>query len=191
MEALKLKAQFKVIVYPIILAIWVLTGTRAMAQCQNSTTPSCGVYATCFEATCKCEASQYPYFISYGKKYCERFLASTDWSQAGAAWRDKTLVCLQEKIAPILPQNPALCNCQSLKAAAFQIHVTCYTQPGASVCDLSVGDWSTIYQIIDNHDLFGDPDGRAQMLAVAQICVTRRPDGPIKDVLNKIIAALR
>ena len=162
----------------------------AHAQCVSTPHPSCGVYQTCFEATCKCENSPYPYFISYGKKYCERFLASTIWSAAGADWRDKTLVCLQEKIVPELPDDSALCDCKSLKATAFKIHVACYTQPGASICDLDVSDWTTIYGIIDNHDLFVDPDGRAQMLSVAKICNGAQPDGPVKNLLNKVIKAL-
>lgn len=165
--------------------------SSAAAQCKSSAAPSCAVYSSCFEARCKCENSKYPYFISYGKKYCERFLASTGWSQAGATWRDKTLICLQDKIVPILPDDAILCNCEALKAAAFKIHVACYTQPSASVCDLGIGDWATIYGIIDNHDLFRDPDGRAQTLAVLQICVNNRPDGLVKDILNKIINSLQ
>jgi len=158
--------------------------------CKHSYT-SCEVYDTCLEARCKCESSLFPYFISYGKKYCERFLASTNWSSSGASWRDKTLVCLQEKIVLMLPTNALPCDCKALKAAAFQIHVACYTQPNASVCDLGLGDWITIYKIIDNHDLFADPDGRAQMLAVARICGSNHPDGPLKDIFNKIINALK
>lgn len=165
--------------------------SSAAAQCKSSAAQSCAVYSSCFEARCKCENSKYPYFISYGKKYCERFLASTGWSQAGATWRDKTLICLQDKIVPILPDDAILCNCEALKAAAFKIHVACYTQPSASVCDLGIGDWATIYGIIDNHDLFRDPDGRAQTLAVLQICVNNRPDGLVKDILNKIINSLQ
>ncbi len=168
-----------------------LSIVSAAARCQSSTTPSCSIYETCFEATCKCELSDYPYFISYGKKYCERFLGSNSWSDAGKVWRDKTLLCLQERIAPILPDDAALCDCKALKDAAFKIHVACYTQAGASVCDLGLGDWATIYGIINNYDLFIDSDGRSQMLAVAQICVNNRPDGPIKDVLNKIIRAVQ
>src|SRR6516164_3653077 len=85
---------------------------------------------------------------------------------------------------PILPDGAAPCDCKALKTAAFQIHVACYTQPGASVCDLGLSDWVTIYHIIDNRDLFSDPDSKAQILAVAHICVNNRPDGPIKFILN-------
>jgi hypothetical protein len=173
------------------LGIGSFSVVSAAAQCQSSATPSCAVYKTCFEATCKCETSPYPYFISYGKKYCERFLASNNWSEAGKMWRDRTLVCLQEKIVAILPDSVALCDCKALKSAAFKIHVACYTQTGASVCDLGLGDWATIYGIIDKHDLFTDPEGRVQMLAVAQICVESQHDGPIKDILNKIINILQ
>ncbi len=173
------------------LVLCLLNISPVLAQCVSTATPSCKVYDTCFEATCKCESSLFPYFISYGKKYCERFLASTNWSSSGASWRDKTLVCLQEKIVLMLPTNGLPCDCKALKAAAFQIHVACYTQPNASVCDLGLGDWITIYKIIDNHDLFADPDGRAQMLAVARICGSNHPDGPLKDIFNKIINALK
>ena len=54
------------------------------------------------------------------------------------------------------------------------------------MCDLGLSDWVTIYHIIDNRDLFSDPDSKAQILAVAHICVNNRPDGPIKVILNKI-----
>ncbi|MFB6451227.1 hypothetical protein [Bradyrhizobium tunisiense] len=177
---------FLIVSSPIILPV----AQPAMAQCASTPHPSCGVYQTCFEATCKCEKSQYPYFISYGKKYCERFLASTSWTAAGAKWRDKTLLCLQERIVPVLPDSPGWCDCKSLKATAFQIHVACYTQPGTSVCDLGKSDWWTILKIVDARDLFVDPDGRAQMLAVAKICAGNRPDGPVKDIVQKVIKAL-
>ena len=189
MHAYRFEISFRLI--GCLAVAWILSIGPVAAQCSSSQTPSCAIYDTCFEKTCGCENSQYPYFISYGKKYCERFLISASWSPVGATWRDKTLVCLQERILPVLPDSAALCDCKALKTAAFQIHVACYTQPGASVCDLGLSDWVTIYHIIDNRDLFSDPDSKAQILAVAHICVNNRPDGPIKVILNKIIDSLQ
>src|SRR5436309_1041028 len=73
----------------------------ASAQCSNSIKPSCGVYATCFAKYCPCNGSD-EYFLTYGKKYCEKFLGLATFSAEGVKWRDKTLVCLQEAIVPRL-----------------------------------------------------------------------------------------
>jgi hypothetical protein len=78
--------------------------------CTSSAKPSCAVYSTCFERVCNCEATEDRYFISYGKKYCDRFLDATQLSAAGQRWRDRTLVCLQEKIVPHLPLSSGQSN---------------------------------------------------------------------------------
>ena len=58
-----------------------------------------------------------------------------------------------------------------MRQFAFQTHVACYTQPGASVCDLNLQDYKKIYDIIDvGDDLFRDSYGRKQMRDVLTIC---------------------
>ena len=87
------------------LAITVISPNTAIAQCVNPVHPSCGVYDTCFSKLCDCSGSQYEYFTSYGKKYCQIFLDLPGLSQKGMAWRDATLRCLQETIVPLLPPD--------------------------------------------------------------------------------------
>ena len=107
--------------------------TEAAAQCQSNAQLSCAVYNTCVDKYCPCENTNDGYFLRYGKKYCDRFLAGTGWSDRGKKWRDQTLLCLQEKIVPRLSivEHPT-CDCRAMKQFAFETHVECYTQKGAS-----------------------------------------------------------
>jgi hypothetical protein len=163
----------------------------ALPQCLSSAKPSCAVYSDCFERTCNCEATPDRYFISYGQKYCQRFLGTDRLSAAGNRWREKTLVCLQEKIVPHLPTNSGKCDCGSLKRLAIASHVECYTQPGASICDLGPEDWKEIYNIVDREDM----DSR-EMLGVAQICLGKMqrdasPSGVARTLVERVIARLQ
>lgn len=155
------------------------------AQCASTANLSCGVYETCSEKYCPCEQTEHGYFIRYGKKYCERFLASSGWTEAYDNWRDKTLLCLQERIVPKLDiiEFP-VCDCKAMKEHAFKTHVECYTQPGSSICDLPVADYLTIYNIIDNEDILGDEYAKAQFKAVMDIC---KNDGSTDDQVLKLI----
>ena len=103
------------------------------------------------------------YFISYGRKYCDRFLNETGWSAAGKQWRDETLLCLQKSIvAKLSLQSPTTCNCREMKEFAFQTHINCYTQNAASVCKLPIADWRKIVGIFDTAD-FIDSYGARQV----------------------------
>lgn len=151
----------------------------AIAQCASAASPSCAVYSSCFERYCPCSGPS-NYFTNYGLKYCRRFLMEDGWSDAGRRWRDRTLVCLQEAIVPHLPIGaPATCNCDEMRDLAYNSHVQCYTQPGASVCDLPASDVRRIWEIVDSGDLF-DAYGLRQMAAVVAICLgiasSSRPD---------------
>ena len=141
------------------------------AQCRNTTTPSCDVYASCFAKYCPC-SGQSEYFLSYGKKYCERFLASNKLSEAGKKWRNATLRCLQEKIIPRLDisEHPT-CNCSAMRQYALDTHVSCYTEPEASICKLS-WDIFLIPTIPDLKDVFSK-EGWATMCAIGRVCVTQ------------------
>jgi hypothetical protein len=166
-----------------------LSAAVASAQCMNDAHLSCAVYNTCFDKYCPCENSPDGYFIRYGKKYCDRFLASTGWSQKGNKWRDQTLRCLQERIVPKLSivEHPT-CDCKAMKNFAFQTHVECYTQPAASVCELDLADYKKIYDIIDiGDDLFGDPYGRKQMRDVLMICKNDQNSSIPPAVMSLII----
>jgi len=155
-------------------------------ECMSSAKPSCNVYDRCFERMCNCEVTPDRYFISYGKKYCERFLYGIQLSSAGQRWRDETLVCLQETIVPHLPLNSAQCSCRELKTIAFRAHVTCYTQPDASICDLGPDDWLKIHDIIDKEDVRMD-----EMLAVARICLGKKMrDASVRSIVQRLVEQL-
>jgi len=57
----------------------------------------CSFYRECVEASISCEGTSYPYAISYGEKYCNRFQdINPRMSDKGQKWLDSTMVCLQE-----------------------------------------------------------------------------------------------
>lgn len=151
---------------------WAPEMAASSAQCVNTAKPSCVVYAACFERYCPCERTEFGYFLRYGKKYCDRFLERSDWSEKGKKWRDATLICLQERIVPKLEISARpTCDCRAMKNFAFQTHVECYTQAEASVCSLEESDYLKIYKILDvKDDLLGDSYGRRQMREVLKIC---------------------
>ena len=147
----------------------------ALAQCQNAATPSCGVYKSCFAKQCPCSGAD-EYFVTYGEKYCKAFLGNASLSSEGQKWRDRTLICLQEAIVPKLDlSNEPKCNCQEMRKFAFDTHVSCYTQPGASICNLPIGDVTAIASTVNVADMM-DAAGWRQMRDVASICETSAPD---------------
>jgi hypothetical protein len=155
-----------------VIALCVLTqSNHAQAQCAIQGPLSCNVYNTCFDRYCSCAGAD-SYFISYGRKYCDRFLNEMGWSAAGKQWRDKTLLCLQKSIAAKLSlQSPTTCNCREMKEFAFQAHINCYTQNAASICKLPIADWRKIVSIIDAADLI-DSYGARQVVATLRICIS-------------------
>lgn len=179
----------------VICFMLILTGSAAQAQCLSAAQPSCNVYPACFEKYCSCEATADGYFLRYGKRYCDRFLASEGWSEKGKKWRDATLLCLQERIVPKLDisENPK-CDCKTMKAFAFAAHVDCYTQSSASVCSLEITDYAKLLQILDvSNDLLKDPFGRRQMREAFARCVTQKASGLTAgalDTIKKIIGRL-
>lgn len=170
----------------------VLVVTTAVAQCVNTSTPSCNVYESCFATACKCDSSEFEYFISYGKKYCEVFLDIPSLSPKGKEWRDSTLRCLQETIVPLLPPSSqaASCDCKAMQLKAFDSHVACYTQPNNSICSLEISDWLAILNAADAVASLKDQKSRKQMTEVAKVCLLQvRSD--VKDVVEKLIKKLK
>lgn len=159
----------------IVVSSSILFVGSARAQCVNTVTPTCSVYEACFAKYCPCKGDS-DYFLSYGKRYCEAFLGAANFSDSGRKWRDRTLNCLQEAIVPKLDisENPS-CNCSEMRSLAFSSHVACYTQTGASICDLGLSDLNEIRRIVDTGDVLSI-DGMKQTKAVADICKTTAPD---------------
>lgn len=172
----------------LLIAALVLAPLSAAAQCVNTSTPGCGVYAGCFAKLCDCAASPYEYFIGYGKKYCEAFLNLPGLSDAGRRWRDTTLRCLQETIVPQLPSDSSssTCDCKVMQVKAFDSHVACYTEPGASICALPASDWAKILAATDPVKGLADQKNRKQMLEVASICLPHVAGDVRKHVMDVI-----
>ncbi len=169
----------------------VLFGSKnSFAQCVNTPNPTYGVYEMCFARYCPCSGGADEYFISYGRRYCEAFLGSANFSPDSQIWRDKALNCLQEKIVPKLDiSGSSTCSCSTMKTFAFRTHVDCYTQTGASICDLGIGDVTAIGWIIDASDLL-TIDSLHQSTAVADICKTTAPDDGRRTLWRGFSAAL-
>lgn len=155
------------------------------AQCQNSATPSCAVYDTCFARYCPCSGSD-EYFITYGLKYCKRFLGQSGFSATGKKWRDKTLVCLQEAIVPKLDisTNPS-CDCQAMRKFAFASHVQCYLSD-PSICSLPASDLANILGIVDVGSVITDQDSRKQFYDVFKKCKDDYYNQYSTQIQNKI-----
>lgn len=161
------------LIFGVSLAVFPKIGA---AQCVNSAVPSCGVYESCFAKFCPCSGSSDEYFLTYGQKYCERFLAKDNLSAAGKKWRDATLTCLQETIVPRLDISTSpQCDCAAMRKFAFDSHVACYTQPGASICDLPVSEMVSIGMTVDLFDIF-TTDSMVQVSAVAAECLGQQLD---------------
>jgi hypothetical protein len=112
-------------------------------------------------------------------------------SNQGKNWRDSTLRCLQERIVPELPADGQAdsCDCQSIQIKAFDIHVACYTQNGASICDLPAADWALIFDAIDPVQSLQDQKSRKQIVEVAKVCLPIVA-GQVKTIVQNIISKL-
>ena len=144
-------------------------GANVNAQPVNRSQLSCDIYDQ-LNRHSNCDG-QDNYLLSYGRKYCYRFLSATDWTPRGSEWRNETLACLQNALIKNLAKTGADCDCKCLKDFAFKTHVRCYTQQAASVCRLPISDLLTIYRIIDAVDLVG-PAGLRQILGIIRICIS-------------------
>ena len=151
----------------VLLSFVGLSGVRAAAA--SRLTNSCELYEQ-LDRECDCPAGR-NYLRDYGYKYCERFRRATDWTPAGAVWRDETLQCLQSELKRLAPDYVSSCNCEKLQQEAFSTHAFCYTQHRASFCSLSPRDVNKIYQIIDSADVWSGP-GFRQGIAIYWNCLT-------------------
>jgi hypothetical protein len=76
----------------------------ASSSCVNpAMNTTCLWYPDCLEAAHPCGLDGYA--LSYGQHFCNAFssdLASNLLTRQGQLWRDKTLICLQEQLVPLL-----------------------------------------------------------------------------------------
>jgi hypothetical protein len=149
------------------IVIWTVSTINASAQPKLS----CDIYRR-LNSGCNC-SGQDNYLLSYGLKYCNRFLAAHRWTSAGFKWRDKTLLCLQNAMVQHMATTlPHTCDCKKLREFASETHVRCYTQKEASVCHLPLADLAEIYRIIDAVDLF-DISGIKQLSGIIRHCIAQ------------------
>lgn len=172
--------------------VLILFGSDASAQCSNSVSPSCEVYTRCFAKFCQCAGDPNEYFERYGLTYCKSFLAAANFSPEGMAWRDKTLVCLQEAIVPRLnlTDPPSACNCGEMRSYAFATHVMCYTHSSASICALPTSDVLEVARIIKTKDALTS-EGLKQTAGIAKICTRTAPDNGRRTAWKAIYATVR
>ncbi|MGE4133752.1 MAG: hypothetical protein AB7F86_19095 [Bdellovibrionales bacterium] len=137
--------------------------------CTRPRMGQCDFYPQCLESAYKCGPDGYP--MGYGAKYCARFngLTSAELSPKGLVWRDYTLVCLQQSLVSLMITTNPVNTCSQLKDFAFRTHVSCYTQPIAPVCNLTLGDWMTIASVVDLKE-YADRAGLEQVVQVIRQC---------------------
>jgi len=125
----------------------------------------CDLYASSVEAEHPCGSDGYA--LSYGEKYCHRFMGQTGLSDRGTAWRDATMRCLQHEF---LEASRAAVSCSALADAAFASHPVCYTQTEHSICALPMSDVWTILRTLDGSDAFS-LRGAKQIRSVIATCL--------------------
>lgn len=90
-------------------------------------------------------------------------------STPGQQWRDRTLKCLQDQLI-LNEQN--FNTCDAVKQIAFNSHVSCYTNPSSSICDLALNDMKSIARVVDIKE-YHDIDGLKQVVNVGAVCLTQ------------------
>ena len=149
----------------------------------QATHHACAVYRQ-FDRQCHCAGADH-YFLSYGEKYCERFMRTTGWSQAGARWRDRTMACLARELRAHIGQRRQGCDCPTIKPSAFESHARCYTHQPSLACKLPLSDIALICRVVDAGDLLG-PEGSHQALGITLSCIWQngnaqaRPEIPMQ-----------
>jgi hypothetical protein len=138
------------------------------ASCDTPHPENCSYYSACLEAKLPCGESGYG--LGYGEKYCNAFANDTGFSPAGVAWVNSTMLCLQKHLASLSTKGLASMTCDALTDDAFASHPACYTQPGASICDLGPSDALQVLRTISATDLLSSR-ALKQEASVVHTCV--------------------
>lgn len=165
------------------------------ASCGTPRPENCSYYSACLEAKLPCGEAGYG--LGYGEKYCNAFANNPGFSVAGVTWVNSTMLCLQKHLASLSTKGLASMTCDALTDDAFASHPACYTQPGASICDLGPSDALQVLRTISATDLLSSRAikqeasvvhtcvlhvlGRlfgAQQTSVAAIGVSQAPSAP-------------
>lgn len=148
--------------------------SEAQAACQTTGGLSCGVYEQCIEKNCECAGTDHPYTATFGPKYCQRFGSETGFGSLGKQWRDKTLICLKDRVSSAYVSNSDAngrnCDCSAIQAMAIDSHSECYLS-APSFCKLSESDIRTLARIVDAADIFAlGASGLTEMGHVLATC---------------------
>jgi hypothetical protein len=136
--------------------------------CATPQVDDCSFYASCMETTLACGSDGYA--RSFGQPLCYKFLEHRqDFSPHAQRWLKRVRACLQEQMVPLLARSGQ--TCASLENAAYASHVTCYTDPADSICQVGLGDLLVLFGII--HDELFSAQGFQQVKGVAQACLTQ------------------
>jgi hypothetical protein len=138
------------------------------ASCADPVPGNCSFYSACLEPEHACGESGYA--LGYGERYCDAFANDTGFSPAGSAWMESTMICLQRHLAAMSADAVASMSCTTLTDDAFASHPACYTQPGASICDLAPSDVFVVLHTISASDLFSTR-ALKQEASVARTCL--------------------
>jgi hypothetical protein len=138
------------------------------AECQTPQKDDCSFYASCMEPVHACGADGYA--RSFGQPLCYKFLEHRqEFSPHAQHWLKRVRTCLQEQLVPLLASPNQTCS--SLEDAAYASHVSCYTEPSDSICQVALPDLLVLFGIIHNQ-LFST-QGFKQVTGVAHACVAQ------------------
>lgn len=167
---------------------------------QRPSITRCSYYRECLEASITCEGTNYPYAISYGEKYCNKFSSLREsMSDLGKTWIDGAMICLQSNIPFIGNRKNSFSmrggewpatdvsrgefgygynSCQNIRKIEFESHPNCYLGGDArfyksshpSICVLSLEEWARIFVKLEPTDL-DSKEAFVQMGVVAAACI--------------------
>ena len=138
------------------------------ASCATPQPDDCSFYASCMESSIACGPDGYA--RSFGEPLCYKFLERRDdFSPHAQHWLKGVRQCLQQQMVPLLAKSGQTCS--ALEDAAYASHVTCYTNPTDSICQVGFSDLLVLFGII--HDELFSAQGFQQVKGVARACLTQ------------------
>ena len=128
-------------------------------KCYSPDGRDCSWYRDCLEKKHPCAGHQADYAIKFAEKFCLLFIDNyNSFSSKGQQWVDGVRKCLQVTLVPMIrPYFNG--DCEDIKKEAFDSHAPCYVNPGfgvPSMCDLSCGDWLSVFWTIKSSFLTSD-----------------------------------
>lgn len=166
----------KIALLSFLLSLTSFTAFGLETECLNPPQKNCDFYEQCLEKNISC--GEEGYALSYGGKYCRKFLSiDDDLSAKGRAFAESTRSCLQKVLIPIMIQNSVArlphYTCDNIADYAFDSHADCYTNHENSICFLNpLTDTRKIFAQLDSEELF-DHRTAKQMRDVAAICMAQ------------------